>query len=113
MDELSAFRNAPPQLLQRESALLKAADVVFTGGPSLYRAKQRSASQRALLLRAAWTPPISQRRATSRVEASATGELPRPRLGYFGVIDERLDSSCSARSPLHGRTGRSSWSGRW
>jgi UDP-galactopyranose mutase len=40
MDELSAFLNAPRQLLQRESALLKAADVVFTGGPSLYRSKK-------------------------------------------------------------------------
>lgn len=40
MDELSAFLNAPRQLLQRETALLKAADLVFTGGPSLYRAKK-------------------------------------------------------------------------
>ena len=40
MDELSAFKNAPQQLLQRESALLKTADIVFTGGPSLYQAKR-------------------------------------------------------------------------
>jgi len=40
MDELSAFYNAPPQLLRRESELLEAADVVFTGGPSLYGAKK-------------------------------------------------------------------------
>ena len=40
MDELSAFHNAPPQLLEREAELLKASDVVFTGGPSLYRAKK-------------------------------------------------------------------------
>ena len=41
MDELSAFTNAPPQLLERESAsCCSAADVVFTGGPSLYRAKK-------------------------------------------------------------------------
>ena len=38
----------PKQMLQRESALLKVADIVFTGGPSLYRAK-RTAPQRALL----------------------------------------------------------------
>ena len=37
MDELSAFRFAPRQLQQREAALLKRADVVFTGGRSLYR----------------------------------------------------------------------------
>jgi UDP-galactopyranose mutase len=35
MDELSAFKNAPQQLMQRESALLRVANVVFTGGPSL------------------------------------------------------------------------------
>jgi UDP-galactopyranose mutase len=40
MDELSAFDFAPPQLIQREQQLLKRADIVFTGGPSLYRAKQ-------------------------------------------------------------------------
>ena len=40
MDELAAFKNPPRQLLQRETALLKRADVVFTGGPSLYNAKQ-------------------------------------------------------------------------
>src|SRR6266542_802705 len=38
MDELSKFLHAPPQLLQREEQLLKMSDVVFTGGPSLYRA---------------------------------------------------------------------------
>ena len=90
MDELSAFRNAPRQLLQRESALLKLADVVFTGGPSLYRAKRdRHPSVHCF---------------PSSVDASHFGlardrtndhpaqqHVPQPRLGYFGVIDERLD----------------------
>jgi hypothetical protein len=40
MDELSLFLGAPPELLSREEALLQCADVMFTGGPSLYRAKQ-------------------------------------------------------------------------
>src|SRR5512132_2661709 len=40
MDELRAFKNAPRQLIQREAALLKVANVVFTGGPSLYAAKR-------------------------------------------------------------------------
>ena len=40
MDELSAFLNAPRQLIQRENALLRRADLVFTGGPSLYEAKR-------------------------------------------------------------------------
>src|SRR5438045_6456507 len=40
LDELSAFLNSPRELLDREKKLLKLADVVFTGGPSLYRAKK-------------------------------------------------------------------------
>ena len=40
MDELSAFDFAPPQLLEREQQLLERADVVFTGGPTLYHAKR-------------------------------------------------------------------------
>ena len=40
MDELSAFRGAPPELLDREEELLKRADLVFTGGQSLYEAKR-------------------------------------------------------------------------
>ena len=40
MDELSAFRHAPRQLVQRENALFRVADLVFTGGPSLYNAKR-------------------------------------------------------------------------
>ena len=40
MDELSAFKNAPRQLIQRENALYQLADLVLTGGPSLYRSKR-------------------------------------------------------------------------
>ncbi len=41
MDELSAFKNAPRQMIQREKALLKRAQLVLTGGPSLYEAKRQ------------------------------------------------------------------------
>lgn len=40
MDELSAFRGAPPELLGLEADLLRRTDLVFTGGRSLYRAKK-------------------------------------------------------------------------
>jgi protoporphyrinogen oxidase/glycosyltransferase involved in cell wall biosynthesis len=90
MDELSAFLNAPKQLLQRERALLKAADVVFTGGPSLYAAKKdRHPSVHCL--------PSSvdarhfERALEPGTDHAAQAGLPRPRLGYYGVIDERID----------------------
>jgi UDP-galactopyranose mutase len=87
MDELSAFRNAPRQLLQRESALFKAADLVFTGGPSLYEAKRtRHPSVHCF---------ASSVDATHFAKASSDhplqAHLPRPRIGWCGVIDERVD----------------------
>ena len=40
MDELSAFKNAPLELGPLEQSLMRRADVVFTGGHSLYEAKK-------------------------------------------------------------------------
>jgi glycosyltransferase involved in cell wall biosynthesis len=90
MDELSAFRNAPAQMIQREQGLLQMADLVFTGGHSLYEAKRHrhphvhcfpSSVDAAHYARAAQGP----------VDDSAQAHIPGPRLGYFGVIDERID----------------------
>lgn len=100
MDELAAFKNAPPLLGQRERELLAQADLVLTGGPSLYRAKQAlnpnthclpSSVDAAHFARpAAKSVPGTQAQALERAHA-LQGALPRPRLGFFGVIDERLD----------------------
>jgi UDP-galactopyranose mutase len=97
MDELSLFKGAPPQLLERERELLAWADVVFTGGPSLYRSKQGrhhnihcfSSSVDAAHFRQART--IGGR--ARAVEPADQEALPRPRLGFYGVLDERLDLS--------------------
>jgi UDP-galactopyranose mutase len=94
MDELSLFLGAPPELLSREAALLECADVMFTGGPSLFRAKQTRhpnvhcfpSSVDAAHFRAARAGQNS-----TAPEAGDQAHLPHPRLGYFGVIDERLD----------------------
>lgn len=90
MDELSAFRNAPRQLLQRESALLKMADIVFTGGPSLYRAKRDRHRAVHCFPSSVDTAHFSAARDRAN-DHPAQRHLPSPRLGYFGVIDERLD----------------------
>ena len=90
MDELAAFRFAPPRLLALENELFDAADVVFTGGYSLYEAKKSrhpnvhpfpSSVDRGHFGRArdAETDPAEQ------------AALPRPRFGFYGVIDERMD----------------------
>jgi UDP-galactopyranose mutase len=90
MDELAAFRNAPRQLLQRENALLKIADIVFTGGPSLYRAKRDRHAHVHCLPSSVDALHFAQ--AQDRLhDHPLQRSLPQPRLGYFGVIDERLD----------------------
>ncbi len=90
MDELSAFDFAPPQLIEREAALLARADVVFTGGPSLYRAKKdRHPNVHC------FPSSVDARHfavaANGIAEAEDQAALPHPRLGFFGVIDERFD----------------------
>jgi glycosyltransferase involved in cell wall biosynthesis len=90
MDELSAFKGAPESLTQRERELFERADLVFTGGQSLYEAKRDqhpsvfafpSSIDREHFMQAR-TPiedPVDQR------------DIPHPRLGFFGVVDERFD----------------------
>lgn len=95
MDELAAFKNSPKQLLQRETALLNLADLVFAGGPSLYKAKrERHANAHC------FPSSVDVRhfaRALVRGEGhEAQRALAHPRLGFYGVIDERFDSALIA-----------------
>ena len=90
MDELSAFDFAPPQLVERERELLDRADVVFTGGPSLYRVKQGLHPNVHLFPSSVDTKHFRQA-LNGLPEPQDQAGLPHPRLGYFGVIDERLD----------------------
>jgi UDP-galactopyranose mutase len=90
MDELSAFAFADPLLVQREAALLEAADVVFTGGRSLYEAKRRRHDNAHPFPSSIDAAHFAVAREADRSPADQR-DLPRPRLGYYGVIDERLD----------------------
>ncbi|QYF93686.1 glycosyltransferase [Massilia sp. PAMC28688] len=90
MDELAAFKNAPKQLLQRESALLSMADVVFTGGPSLFEAKKDRHDNAHCFSSSVDLKHFSQALDRSTAHPSQAN-LRRPRLGYYGVIDERFD----------------------
>jgi UDP-galactopyranose mutase len=90
MDELSAFLNAPRQLLQRENALLRAADVVFTGGPSLYRTKQPRHNAVYCFPSSVDAGHFGKARDPS-IEHREQKSIAHPRLGFFGVIDERID----------------------
>jgi len=95
MDELSAFEKAPRQLLQRESALLARADIVFTGGPSLYAARQGRHPN--IHCFASSVDAVHFEQALDRANHHPLQDpIPHPRLGYFGVIDERMDTALIA-----------------
>jgi UDP-galactopyranose mutase len=90
MDELSAFEYAPPQLQQFEAELLRRADIVFTGGMSLHEAKRDLHPNVHLFPSAVDAGHFAKARA-SLPDPPDQAQIPRPRLGFFGVIDERLD----------------------
>jgi UDP-galactopyranose mutase len=90
MDELSAFAGAPPNLSHRERRLLRRADLVFTGGHSLYEAKRR-AHPRVYAFPSSVDVPHFARARAPQPECEDQAGLGRPRLGYAGVIDERMD----------------------
>ena len=96
MDELSACKDAPRQLRQREAALLKTAQLVLAGGPSLFEAKKDLHPNVLCLPNAVDAQHFSPHVAASKIglmlnAEQIQGRIPGPRLGFFGAIDERLD----------------------
>lgn len=90
MDELSAFRFAPPELRILEAELMNAADVVFTGGFSLYEARRNRHANIHPFPSSVDVPHFARAR-RDRADHAAQAGLPAPRLGFYGVIDERMD----------------------
>ena len=91
MDELSGFKNAPRQLLQRENALYQLADLVLTGGPSLYESKRKRHPNVHCFASSVDAEHFKPRLDVVQVDHPAQSHIAHPRLGYCGVIDERLD----------------------
>ncbi|HEX3683128.1 MAG TPA: glycosyltransferase [Bryobacteraceae bacterium] len=90
MDELSAFAGAPAEMRENERALFGEADLVFTGGASLYESK-RLQHPAVYLFPSSVDLAHFARARRPEVEPEDQLHLPRPRLGYAGVIDERMD----------------------
>lgn len=91
MDELSAFRYAPPELLENERQLLEKADLVFTGGQSLYEAKKGRHPKVFAFPSSIDAEHFNQARNLGH-EPDDQRNIPHPRLGFCGVIDERFDA---------------------
>jgi len=105
MDELSAFKGAPATLKQHETELLKKASLVLTGGQSLYEAKRHSHANIHPFPSSVDVAHFGRARRMT-IEPSDQAMIGRPRLGFFGVIDERMDLAlidgvASARPDWH------------
>ena len=90
MDELSAFRGAPVGLKAAETELFSRADVVFTGGKSLYESKRRQHHSVHCFPSSIDREFFASARKI-RTEIGPQARIPHPRLGFCGVIDERMD----------------------
>ena len=90
MDELANFKGAPPELLALEGRLLAEADLVFTGGYSLYEAKRGRHAAIHPFPSSVEVGHFAQARG-SLAEPRDLAAVPRPRFGFYGVVDERMD----------------------
>jgi len=91
MDELSKFRCAPPQIKIRERKLLAAANVVFAGGRKLWQAKKLQNENCHFYGCGVDVTHFGSARKTETTIPADIAQLKKPVLGYFGVVDERMD----------------------
>jgi glycosyltransferase involved in cell wall biosynthesis len=90
MDELSKFRFAPEGLLDLEQEVISRADLVFTGGSSLFEAKRDRHDNVHLFPSSVDRAHFGKAR-TALADPADQAALAHPRLGFFGVLDERFD----------------------
>lgn len=90
MDELSLFAQAPRTLKDCEAELFKRADLVFTGGQSLYEVKRNLHPNVYAFPSSIDKAHFAQARNFTE-DPVDQADIPHPRLGFFGVIDERMD----------------------
>ncbi|HEX2922235.1 MAG TPA: glycosyltransferase family 1 protein [Bacteroidales bacterium] len=89
MDELSCFKGAHPDMVSNENILLSRADVVFTGGHHLYEFKKNRHTNIH-----PFPSSIDKQHFESGLRSNDPHDqalIPHPRIGFFGVLDERLD----------------------
>jgi glycosyltransferase involved in cell wall biosynthesis len=97
MDELSKFKFAPEHLLSFEQELIDRADILFTGGSSLYEAKKDRHENVHCFPSSVDRCHFAKAR-VRQFEPADQEDLPKPRLGFYGVIDERFDTELLAKA---------------
>jgi UDP-galactopyranose mutase len=96
MDELSSFDQAPSGICELERELFSRAQLVFTGGHSLYREKRQHHPHVYAFPSSVDAEHFARARG-ALPEPQDQAQVPHPRIGFFGVIDERLDRDLVAR----------------
>jgi glycosyltransferase involved in cell wall biosynthesis len=91
MDELSQFKGAPRELVRRERELLAIADLVFAGGPKMWATKREQNPNCFLFGCGVDVAHFGRALHHSTPLPGDVAQLQRPILGYFGVVDERID----------------------
>jgi glycosyltransferase involved in cell wall biosynthesis len=97
MDELSQFKGAPPELIERERELLLCADVVFCGGRKMRQKRLPLNSNCHFYGTGVDCEHFGGALSPKLKIAEEIAALQRPVLGYFGVIDERIDYELLAK----------------
>jgi len=97
MDELSKFKGAPPAIAEREQELLALADVVFTGGRKMYESKSRFNDNCHFYGCGVDVEHFGKAREEATQVPDDIAQVRKPVLGYFGVIDERMDYELVAK----------------
>lgn len=92
MDELSAFKSPPKRIKETENHLFNIADLVFTGGQSLYNAKKDLHPNVHAFPSSIDKSHFYQAR-NLNADPKDQALIPHPRFGFYGVIDERFDIS--------------------
>jgi UDP-galactopyranose mutase len=90
MDDLAGFRDPPPGLLTLERTLISTADLLFTGGRRLYETKGAGHPDRHLFPSSVDRRHFAKAR-TPQPDPPDQATIGHPRLGFFGVVDERMD----------------------
>lgn len=90
MDELSAFKGAPPRLRALETEMFGKADLVFTGGQSIYEAKKNQHPEVYAFPSSIDKAHFAQAR-QALPEPADQANIPHLRFGFYGVVDERFD----------------------
>lgn len=92
MDELASFKNAPKELVSRENFLLSKADIVFTGGKSLYESKNKVHDNVYCFPSSVDATHFKKSFKKSTSVPDDLLKIKKPIVGFYGVLDERLDT---------------------